>query len=79
MTAPVVDLSTWSDPVIAERLRDLLARAEAGELRSIGIIVTFHDGSTGEAWGRDPRASVQGLVYGCEMLKARLLKIGLDA
>lgn len=43
MNAPVVDLSTWSDPIIAERLRDLLARAEAGELRSIGIVVTFHD------------------------------------
>lgn len=77
MTAPIIDLSTWSDPVIAERLRELLAMVERGEVLGLGLVVEMRDG-VGTSYGRDPRGSVAKLVYGCALLQHRLVTIGED-
>jgi hypothetical protein len=73
MSHNVIDLQSWSDPVVANRLRELLQRVEAGEIVGIAIVTHEKDDGVGTVWGRDSRGRVSSLVYGCELLKARLL------
>jgi hypothetical protein len=68
MKAVVVELRRTPDPEVLETCRDLLARAERGELRSVAIAAITEDGEAiAHAAADDYRAQLVGALELCKL------------
>ena len=77
----VVDLQEAKpkpQPAIVRLLRDLLDRAESGELRAVAIASQGQGNSTCSSWSLGEDGDVAHLVCAIERVKLRLLQIGED-
>lgn len=70
-----IDAEPLGDDVIAT-LEEALAKAKAGDLSSVGLVVVYRDGTTGRAWSKAP--SVTLLAGAAARLQYALLKLTED-
>jgi len=67
-----------SKPIV-EILRDVLERAERGEVRGLAIAAHLRGGETLQGWSLGTDGSVGNLVYGLELVKCKLMRIGEES
>lgn len=72
------ELKPRPEPSVVNVLRDLLARAEAGDILAIAVATHLRENRTGSAWSLGKDGDVAHLVCAIERVKARLLQIGQE-